>query len=282
MEKTIATIQKYKHNKRKIISLTAYDYSTAKVLEELGVDIILVGDSLAMVALGYPNTLSVTMDEMLHYTKTVVRGAPKTLVVADMPFMSYQASIREAVKNAGRFIKEAGAQAVKLEGASNHVIKAIKAIVQAGIPVWGHLGFTPQSINTLGGYFVQAKTATKIERILEDAKKLEDAGVFSIVLEMVPAPVGKYLTENLNIPTVGIGAGPFCDGQILVTDDLLGKYSDFTPSFVRKYSNIYEISKTAVKAFCEDVKNGSFPDIEDESFALDDHEALKLNESICK
>lgn len=277
MEKSILKIQKSRHTGEKIISLTAYDYNTAKILEECGVDIILVGDSLAMVALGHKNTLSVTMEEMLHHTKAVTKGAPRTIVVADMPFMSYQADPIDALKNAGRFVKEAGARAVKLEGASDNILKAISLIVDSGIPVLGHLGFTPQFINTLGGYYIQAKTANKVEKLLEQALKLQEAGVFAIVLEMIPSTVGKYITESIEIPTIGIGAGPHCNGQILVTDDLLGKYSNFTPSFVRRYANITEITKNAITSYSKDVIQGNFPDEENESFAFDPVEEEKLN-----
>ena len=277
MEKSIIDIQKQKKSGKKITSLTAYDYTTAQMLEAAGVDIILVGDSLAMVALGHKNTLAVTMQEMLHHTRAVVKGAPHSLVVADMPFMSYQADLTEAIKNAGLFVKEAGARAVKLEGASELTLLAVKNIVDAGIPVLAHLGFTPQFINAFGGYYVQAKTAEKSEMLLEQAKDLQDAGVFGVVLEMIPSEVGKYVTDNLKVPTIGIGAGPYCDGQILVTDDLLGKYSDFTPSFVRRYANIAEISKNAIAEFCNDVKNGQFPCEKNESFNLKQDENQKLN-----
>ncbi|MEW5820685.1 MAG: 3-methyl-2-oxobutanoate hydroxymethyltransferase [Cyanobacteriota bacterium] len=277
MDKSATKIQKYKKSGRKIVSLTAYDYNTAKVLDEADIDIILVGDSLAMVALGHKDTLSITMDEMIHHTKAVTRGASKTMVVADMPFMSYQVDVSEAVRNAGRFVKEAGANAVKLEGSGDHIIESVRRIIDSGIPVLGHLGFTPQFINNFGGYFIQAKTASKGEILLNEALKLEKAGVFGLVLEMIPSPVGKYVSENLKIPTIGIGAGPNCDGQILVTDDLLGKYADFTPSFVRKYANLFEISKSAVMNYRQDVIDGSFPDEIDESFALEPEEEEKLN-----
>ena len=277
MLKTIKTLQKLKNSGTKIVSLTAYDYSTAKFLEKAGVDFILVGDSLAMVALGHKNTLSVTMEEMLHHTKAVVRGAPETLVVADMPFMSYQVDTKEAIINAGRFVKEAGAQSVKLEGASNHIINCVETIVETGIPVLGHLGFTPQFINSFGGYFIQAKSADKAEMLLEQALKLEQAGAYAIVLEMIPSETGKFVTENISIPTIGIGAGPYCDGQILVTDDVLGKYTDFTQSFVRKYANLATITTEAIQKYCNDVRNNDFPDLETESFSINEKEKEKLN-----
>lgn len=274
---SISKIKKLKKEGKKIATLTAYDYTTAQYLEKAGVDLILVGDSLAMVALGHKNTLSVTMDEMIHHTKAVSRGVTKTLVVADMPFMSYQTDTTEAVRNAGRFIKEGGAQAVKIEGSTEQILTSAKAILDAGIPVLGHLGFTPQFVNSFGGYFVQAKTAQKAEILLNEAKKLQELGVFGIVFEMIPASVAQYVTENLDIPTIGIGAGPYCDGQILVTDDLLGKYSDFTPSFVRKYANISEIAVDAIRNYKNDVKSGDFPNKKTESFAIENKEELKLN-----
>lgn len=276
MQKTIKTIKKLKDNGQKVATLTAYDYSTAKALEESGIDLILVGDSLAMVALGHKDTLSVTMDEMIHHTKAVVRGAPNTLVVADMPFMSYQTSSYDAVKNAGRFIKEAGANAVKLEGATDNILEAIKTIIQVGIPVLGHLGFTPQFINSFGGYFVQSKTADKSEALLLEARKLQEIGCFGVVLEMIPSEVGKFVTENIDIPTIGIGAGPYCDGQILVTDDLLGKFTNFTPSFVRQYAKLSDITSEAIKNYCKEVRNQSFPNKYDESFGINDTEKHKL------
>lgn len=277
MNKTIKTLQNYKDTGKKIISLTAYDYTTAKILEETDVDFILVGDSLAMVALGHKDTLSVTMEEMLHHTKAVTRATLTTLVVADMPFMSYQADPIDAVMNASRFIKEAGAQAVKLEGGTETIVNVVRRITEIGIPVLGHLGFTPQFINSFGGYFIQAKSSAKAEILLEQAKALQEAGVFGIVLEMIPAEVARFITENIDVPTIGIGAGPYCDGQILVTDDILGKYSDFTPSFVRRYVNIGDLSKQAITNYCKDVRSGCFPCKEKESFVLDADEQIKLN-----
>lgn len=277
-QKTVSTILKLKKNRQKVVCLTAYDYITAKNLEKADVDIILVGDSLAMVALGYENTLSITMDEMIHHAKAVKRGAPKTLVVGDMPFMSYQVSKEEALKNAGRFIKEAGCQAVKLEGASNQVVETVRLMVEAGIPVMGHLGFTPQFINSFGGYFIQGKTADKAEILLEKAKQLQDVGIFSLVLEMVPTEVAAYITKRLDVPTIGIGAGPYCDGQVLVTDDLLGKFTDFTPSFVREYASLSSTTVEAMSAYAKDVREQRFPDEEKESFPLSKEEKLKLAE----
>jgi len=274
---TINKLLKYKKLGRKITSLTAYDYSTAKAMDESGVDFILVGDSLAMVALGHKNTLSVTVDEMLHHTKAVTRGVKRALVIADMPFMSYQSDEITALSNAGRFIKEAGANGVKLEGGSEHIINCVKRCVEAGIPVLGHLGFTPQFLQTLSGFVVQGKSSDSTQKILEQAKALEKAGAFGIVLEMVPEESAKYITENLSIPTIGIGAGKYCSGQILVTDDILGKYQDFTPKFARKYAEISEITKKAVFNYIEDVISEKFPS-EQEIFQLDENERKKLYE----
>lgn len=272
---TVNKLLKYKKLGRKITALTAYDYSTAKALDEIGIDIVLVGDSLAMVALGHPNTLSVTMEEMLHHTKAVTRAVKTSMVVADMPFMSYQVDEKTALFNAGRFIKEAGANAVKYEGGSEHIINCIKKSVEAGIPVLAHLGFTPQFLQTLGGFKVQGKNFEATQKILEQAKEIEKAGAFGLVLEMVPEESAKYITEKLSIPTIGIGAGKYCSGQILVIDDILGKYQDFTPKFARKYANICEITKNAVSSYIEDVISEKFPS-EQEVFGLDKKERDKL------
>ncbi|MEI8388834.1 MAG: 3-methyl-2-oxobutanoate hydroxymethyltransferase [bacterium] len=272
---TVNKLLKYKKSGRKITALTAYDYSTAKALDEIGIDIVLVGDSLAMVALGHPNTLSITMEEMLHHTKAVTRAVKTSMVVADMPFMSYQVDEKTALFNAGRFIKEAGANAVKYEGGSEHIINCIKKSVEAGIPVLAHLGFTPQFLQTLGGFKVQGKNFEATKKILEQAKEIEKAGAFGLVLEMVPEESAKYITEKLSIPTIGIGAGKYCSGQILVIDDILGKYQDFTPKFARKYANICEITKKAVSSYIEDVISEKFPS-EQEVFSLDKKERDKL------
>ena len=256
---TVNTLLKYKKENRKITALTAYDYSTAKFLDESGIDLILVGDSLGMVMLGYKNTLAVTMEDMLHHTKAVVNGVEKSLVVADMPFMSYQVDESSAVINAGRFIKEARAEAIKLEGGSKLVVDITKHCVESGIPVLSHLGFTPQFLNTLGGYNIQGKNNEAANKILEQAKSLEEAGAFGIVLEMVPEESAKYITDNLNIPTIGIGAGRYCSGQILVIDDILGKYPDFTPKFARKYADLASMIKQAVTSYKDDVISGNFP-----------------------
>ena len=271
-KKTIKTITKLKNENQKITVLTAYDYSTAKYLDEAGVDIMLVGDSLANVALGYNSTQEISMEEMLIFTAAVARGTNRALVVGDMPFMSFNVSIESALENIGRMIK-AGASAVKIEGCNDYILSLIKRCTESGIPVMAHLGFTPQYIHTLGGYRVQGKTQSQTDIILEASKRLQDAGAFSLVLEMVPEENAKYITENLDIPTIGIGAGRYCSGQVLVSDDLLGKFSDYVPSFVRKYANLKEIIKNAAESYCNDVRNGNFPD---------DNEVFKLNKEEAK
>jgi 3-methyl-2-oxobutanoate hydroxymethyltransferase len=265
---TAATLRRRKENGGKIVSLTCYDYSTARILDEAGVDLLLVGDSLAMTVLGHPNTLSVTMEEMLHHTRAVARGAQHAMVLADMPFMSYQASHEEAVRNAGRFIQEGNAQGVKLEGASDRVVNVIRHLVEIGIPVVGHLGFTPQSLNTLGGFKVQGKSLEDAKRLIGGALRLQEAGVFAIVLEMVPVEVASLITRRLRIPTIGIGAGNVCDGQILVIDDLLGRYSDLSPRFVRRYMDSSNLIGDAVRNYAEDIRHGNFPDNEAEAFSF--------------
>jgi len=272
---TVKTIQKLKNDGQKITSLTAYDYSTAKYIDDAGVDIVLIGDSLAMVALGYDTTHSIGMDEMLIFTKAVARGAKRALVAVDMPFMSYHTDIPTAIKNAGDFIRT-GAAAVKIEGANAHVLEVVERCVQAGIPVIGHLGFTPQFLNTIGGYNIQGKSYGATLEILEQAKKLEAAGVFAIVLEMVPEESAKYITDNLKVPTIGIGAGRYCSGQILVSDDVFGKYSEFTPKFAKKYGDMKSLIQNGAKQYVEEVKNGIFPS-EEEIFRLSEEELNQLN-----
>lgn len=261
MKNTTATFAEMKKNGEKISMLTAYDYSTAKLVDAAGVNSILVGDSLGMVMLGYPDSTRVTMEDMLHHVKAVVRGAENALVVADMPFMSYQTSVYDAVKNAGRFIQEGGAGCVKLEGGVA-VKEQIKAIVNAGIPVCGHVGLTPQSINAFGGFKVQGKTLETAKKIIEDAKAVEEAGAFAIVLEGIPAPLADIITNMLEIPTIGIGASANCDGQVLVYQDMVGMYSDFTPKFVKRYESVGEIMTAAFKKYDEEVKSGVFPTAE--------------------
>lgn len=261
---TVNTIQKYKDNNEKFSVLTAYDYSTAKYIDEAGIDIILIGDSLAMVALGYETTHSIGVDEMAVFTGAVARGVSHAMVVTDMPFLSYHCDISAAIANCGKMIK-LGANAVKIEGYSDYILSVIKRLVESGIPVMGHLGFTPQFLNTLGGYKIQGKTQEAAEDILKQAKELEKAGVFSIVLEMVPQESAKYITENLSVPTISCGAGKYCDAQVLVSDDVFGKFSDFKPKFARKYGDMKSLILDCAKKFDEDVKNGNFPS-EDEIF----------------
>ncbi len=258
----VNTIKKHKENNEKFSVLTAYDYSTAKYLDEAGIDIVLIGDSLAMVALGYETTHSVGVEEMKIFTRAVARGVQRAMVVTDMPFLSYHTDISSAVKNCGEMIK-LGANAVKIEGFSDYILDVIKRLVETGIPVMGHLGFTPQFLNTLGGYKIQGKTQEAADEILKQAKELEKAGVFSIVLEMVPQESAKYITENLSVPTISCGAGKYCDAQVLVSDDVFGKFSDFKPKFARKYGDMKSLILNCAKQFDEDVKSGKFPSAEE-------------------
>ena len=270
----VKTIQKLKNDGQKVTSLTAYDYSTAKYLDEAGIDIILVGDSLAMVALGYETTHAIGMEEMLVFTKAVARGVKRSLVAVDMPFMSYHTDIATAIKNAGEMIR-IGANAVKIEGGNKYSLEVVERCVQSGIPVIGHLGFTPQFLNTIGGYNIQGKSYAATLEILEQAKNLEKAGVFAIVLEMVPEESAKYITDNLTSPTIGIGAGRYCSGQILVSDDIFGKFSDFTPKFARKYGDLSLLIKNCASEYAKEVKNGKFPS-EEEVFKLSAEELTQL------
>ncbi len=268
---TTSSFLKAKKDGKKITMLTAYDYTTAKLLDEAGIDSLLVGDSLGMVMLGYESTLQVTVDDIIHHTKAVVRGAKRSMVVADMPFLSYHISIEESVRNAGRLIQEGGASAVKLEGGAN-IIDMVKAIVRAQIPVMGHLGLTPQSINVFGGYKIQGTNLEQIEKMIEDAELLQQAGVFAIVLECVPAKVATLISERLQIPTIGIGAGAGCDGQVLVSQDMLGMYADLKPKFVKEYAQVGNAIKDACKQYMSEVEGQAFPS-EDHSFHID-HEIL--------
>ena len=267
---TIATFRQKKERGEPITMLTAYDYPTALAEDQAGIDSILVGDSLGMVVLGYPNTLPVTMEDMLHHSKAVSRGAKFALLIGDMPFMSYQVSTEEAVRNAGRFLQEAGMEAVKLEGGRERV-EAIRAIIGAGIPVMGHLGLTPQSVNQLGGFRPQGKTASAAKRLIEDALLLEEAGCFSIVLESVPANLAELISKKISIPTIGIGAGVGCDGQVLVTHDLLGLFDRFTPKFVKKYADFHDEMQRAFGEYIEDVQTKHFP-ADEHSATMDDKE----------
>jgi 3-methyl-2-oxobutanoate hydroxymethyltransferase len=261
---TITDLLNKKRSKKKITMLTAYDYPFAKIVDEAGIDAILVGDSLSMVVQGLENTLPVTMDEMVYHTKLVSRACKNAMVIGDLPFMSYQISIEDCIRNAGRFLKEAGASAVKIEGGSE-VTDHIKAMIKADIPVMAHIGLTPQAIHKIGGYKVQGKTEDSANRLLEDAHALEDAGAFSIVLEAIPMGLAKKITEELSIPTIGIGAGPHCDGQVLVLHDLLGLFERFLPKFAKRYTNLKEESIKAILKFKEEVENGIFP-TEEHSF----------------
>ncbi len=264
MEKiTTAYLREMKKEKKKIIILTAYDYQMAKLLDEVGVDILLVGDSLGMVILGYETTLSVTMDEMLHHTKAVSKGTKRAMVVGDMPFMSYQISVGEALKNAGRFLQEGGAHAVKLEG-GEEIALTVEKIVKAGIPVMGHLGLTPQSVHQIGGYKVRGREEAQAKKLIQDAKILDEIGVFSIVLECVPAELAKEITQVVSVPTIGIGAGRYCDGQVLVTQDMLGLFDKFVPKFVKQYVKLSDSIKKAVKDYIDEVHSGKFPSDEHE------------------
>ncbi|WP_195988482.1 3-methyl-2-oxobutanoate hydroxymethyltransferase [Clostridium sp. D53t1_180928_C8] len=274
MKNTAVTFKQAKEKNEKLTMLTAYDYSTAKIIDEAGINGILVGDSLGMVCLGYEDTLSVTMEDMIHHTKAVSRGVKNTLVVADMPFMSYQTSVYDAVVNAGRLIKEGRAHVVKLEGGLE-VCDKIEAIVKASIPVMAHIGLTPQSVNAFGGFKVQGKDEEAAKRLIEEAIAVEKAGAFAVVLECVPAKLAKIISERLTIPTIGIGAGSDCDGQILVYQDMLGMYSDFTPKFVKKYENLGEKMNIAFKKYIEEVKDGVFPS-EEHSFKINDEVIEKL------
>jgi 3-methyl-2-oxobutanoate hydroxymethyltransferase len=271
---TPVDVQAMKREGKRIAMLTAYDYPTALLEDRAGIEIILVGDSLGMTVLGYENTVSVTMDEMIHHTKAVTRGAKVALIIGDMPFMSYNTSERDAILNAGRFMKEGGADAVKLEGGVS-VKETVRAIVRAGIPVMGHLGLTPQTISMLGGFKVQGKDAQAAQKIIDDALSLEDAGAFSVLLEAIPAPVAKRITERLTVPTVGIGAGVHCDGQVLVVHDMLGFFDRFTPKFATRYVNVSELMLKAFDSYREEVLKGTFP-TDQHSFHIDEKELSKV------
>jgi 3-methyl-2-oxobutanoate hydroxymethyltransferase len=264
---SITDLKAKKKRGERIVMMTCYDYPSARLLEAAGVDILFIGDTLGMTVLGYDTTIPVTMEEMLHHTKAVVRGSSRAHVLADMPFMSYQASPEDALRNAGRLLKEGGAQSVKLEGGMR-VAETVRFIVDAGIPVMGHIGLTPQSINQLGGYKVQGKTPAAAVRLLNDAAALEQAGTYAIVLECVPLELAKTISERLAIPTIGIGAGPYCDGQVQVFHDLLGLFQDFVPKHARRYADLGTQITDAVRAYAAEVRAGTFP-TEKESFQLD-------------
>lgn len=257
---TVPLLLEMKRKKERITALTAYDYPTAKIVDDAGVDVILVGDSLGMVVLGYDNTIPVTMEDMIHHTKAVSRGTRRALIVGDMPYFSYHVSEEESIHNASRFLKEAGAHAVKIEGASRARLNLAKALVEAEIPVMGHIGLTPQSILHLGKFKVRGKDVEEAKRIVKEAQNLERAGVFSVILECVPLELARIITAKLSVPTIGIGAGPECDGQILVFHDLVGYLDTYMPKFVKKYANLYESLTQTIRTYSEEVKSGSFPD----------------------
>ena len=261
MRVTVNKIKEMKQKQEKIAMLTAYDYPTAKLIDEAGIPLILVGDSLGMVVLGYESTIPVTMDEMIHHAKAVVRGTKQAMIIGDMPFMTYHTSASDALYNAARFLQEAGAQAIKLEGGVV-VAETVKRIVDCGIPVMGHIGLTPQSIHQLGGHRVQGKTPEAAERQLKDAIALEQAGAFAIVLETMPAPLSKLITQKVSIPTIGIGAGPDCDGQVQVISDLLGLFTDFVPRHAKQYAKLADAMRTGIANYVSEVKSGSFPTAE--------------------
>ncbi|MDY4574593.1 MAG: 3-methyl-2-oxobutanoate hydroxymethyltransferase [Intestinibacter sp.] len=278
MKNTVATFKKTKETGEKLTMLTAYDYSTARLMDEAGVNSILVGDSLGNVMLGYENTLSVTMEDMIHHIKAVKRGVKNALIVGDMPFMSYQVSTEQAVENAGRLIKEGGADVVKLEGGAD-VCEQIKAIVKATIPVCAHIGLTPQSINAFGGFKVQGKSIEAAQKLIDDALAVEEAGAFAVVIEGVPAEIAAIITEKLSIPTIGIGAGAGCDGQVLIYQDMLAMFSDFTPKFVKKYAEVGQIMSNAFETFIKEVKDGTFPQKE-HTYKIDSSVVDELNKII--
>ena len=274
MKNTVLTLQKQKEDHDKIVMVTAYDYTTAKIMDEAGVNTILVGDSLGMVMLGYEDTLSVTMEDMIHHSAAVARGAKDAFVVTDMPFMSYQTSVYDAVVNAGRLMKEGRANAVKLEGGVE-VAPHIEAIVKASIPVVAHIGLTPQSVNAFGGFKVQGKDIKAAQKLIEDAKAVEAAGACMVVMECVPAKLAARISEELTIPTIGIGAGAGCDGQVLVYQDMLGMFSDYVPKFVKQFAQVGEIMKKAFSDYKEEVASGAFP-AEKNSYKIDDEVIDKL------
>jgi 3-methyl-2-oxobutanoate hydroxymethyltransferase len=277
---SILDLRQKKKEGRPITMLTAYDYPGAMLVDEAGIDMILVGDSVAMTVLGYPDTVSITMEEMLHHCKAVARGAKRAFLVGDMPFMSYQVEPKEAVRNAGRFLKEASMDAVKLEGGQD-VIDSVQAITRAGIPVMGHLGLTPQTATKLGGYKVQGNTSASARRLLEDSLRLQEAGCFSLVLEAVPAPVARLISQKLDIPTVGIGAGVDCDGQVLVFHDVLGLFDRFTPRFVKRYTELRQLMLAAFQAYRDEVESRTFP-TPAHSFNIDEEEWRLLAERVGK
>jgi 3-methyl-2-oxobutanoate hydroxymethyltransferase len=259
---SIRRLLEMKRDGRPIVAMTAYDFLFARLLEEAEVDLILVGDSLGQVVLGYDSTIPVTMDDMIHHARAVKRGAPGTLVVLDMPFMTYQASVEDALRNAGRGLKETGVEAVKIEGGHERTCEAVRALVAAGIPVMGHIGLTPQSVHALGGYRVQGRDEAAATRIRREAAALEEAGAFSVVLELLPAPLAREISASLTIPTIGIGAGPGCDGQVLVLYDALGLNPGFRPKFLKRFAELHDVSLEGVRAYAREVRERAYPDAE--------------------
>jgi len=272
--KTIQHIQQKKNNGQKITMLTAYDYPLASLVDAAGVDMILVGDSVGNTLLGYESTVPVTLDDVIHHSAAVARAKPNCLIIGDMPFMSYKISEEQALENCALMLQEGGSEAVKIEGAGR-VVEIVRAVVDSGIPVMGHIGLTPQSIFELGGYRIQGKTAENAEKLIKQAQSLEEAGAFSIVIELVPSETAKKITESVSIPTIGIGAGPHCDGQVLVLHDMLGLFQDFKPKFVKRYANIRDVISTAVKDYCAEVREGKFPS-DEFSFEMTEEETGRL------
>ncbi|WIW70240.1 3-methyl-2-oxobutanoate hydroxymethyltransferase [Anaerosinus gibii] len=271
---TVATLKERKQRKTPITMLTSYDYAMARMVDNAGIDMILVGDSLGNVVLGYESTIPVTVDDMIHHAKAVCRGVNQAMVVVDMPFMSYQISVVDALRNAGRIMKESGAQAVKVEG-GKEIIEVVRAMVDAGIPVVGHLGLTPQSIHQLGGFKVQGKDMETAQKMIDDAKLLADAGVCALVLECVPEKLAQKITDTIHVPTIGIGAGNVCDGQVLVVNDMLGMYSDFTPKFVKKFADLSKLMQEAIEEYKQEVINREFP-AKEHTFTMSDEVLEKL------
>ena len=274
---TLRDIARMKPKGEKIAMVTAYDYTTAKLADEVGVPMVLVGDSLGMVVLGHDSTIPVTMEDVLHHTKAVARGAKRSLIVGDLPFMTYQVDVSQALHNSARLLQEGGAHAVKVEG-GEHVSETVHRIVECGIPVMGHIGLTPQSVNVFGGYMVRGKQKEEAVQLIRDALSLEASGAFAVVLELVPTPLSKLITERLSIPTIGIGAGPHCDGQVQVLHDMLGLYTDFIPKHTRQYTRLAEIIAEALRSYISDVKEGAFPSHE-ESFEMDERILDELEQS---
>ena len=276
MRVTIRDLARMKRRGEKIPMITAYDYTSAQLVERAGIPLILVGDSLGQVVLGYDSTVPVSMDDMVHHIKTVVRGTRRAHVVGDLPFLSYHAGVSDAIRNAGRLLKEAGAQSVKLEGGRSQA-ETVSRIVQSGIPVMGHIGLTPQAVNQLGGYRVQGKSVKDAVRLMDDAHSLEQAGAYAIVIECVPEPLARMITERVSVPTIGIGAGAGCDGQVQVFHDMMGLYEDFTPKHARRYAQLGQAMVEATQSYISDVQDGSFPD-DSESFPLSDKVLESLSE----